>query len=62
MRFCVNCGIPQGDAIRSATTVPARQAGASHLVGSLAPGHLADLLIVRDDLVVEKVFVGGQAV
>lgn len=62
VRFCVNCGIPQGDAIRSATTVPARQAGASHLVGSLAPGHLADLLIVRDDLVVEKVFVGGQAV
>lgn len=62
VRFCVSCGVPQREAIRSATRTPARQAGASHLVGSLSPGHLADLLIAGEDLMVKRVFVGGEEI
>lgn len=62
VRFCVSFGISQREAILSATRTPARQAGVAHLVGSLSPGHLADLLIASDDLAIKQVFVGGRAV
>lgn len=43
---------------------PARAAGIGHLIGSIQPGLLADLIVVRrmPDPVVQQVFVGGKPV
>ena len=41
------CGFEPYEAIRSATSVAARAIGVADHVGSLEPGKLADLLVVR---------------
>lgn len=50
LREAVAAGVPIDDALRSATVVPARVLGLSREVGSLAPGALADLLVLDRDL------------
>jgi alpha-D-ribose 1-methylphosphonate 5-triphosphate diphosphatase len=43
---------------------PARAVGLDHLIGSIQPGRIADLIVVRrmPDPVVQQVFVGGRPV
>ena len=51
---------PLVEVIRMATLTPARIAGWDQDLGSIAPGKLADLLILDRDLQVQSVFLGGR--
>jgi imidazolonepropionase-like amidohydrolase len=42
----VQAGVPPIDAIRAATSVPARMMGLDHDTGAIAPGFRADLIVV----------------
>jgi N-acetylglucosamine-6-phosphate deacetylase len=53
-------GVPLGDALHAASTVPARVIGGSG-VGTLEPGAPADVVVLDDNLNVERVLVGGEA-
>ncbi|WP_322760763.1 adenine deaminase C-terminal domain-containing protein [Frankia sp. Cr2] len=48
VRRTVGAGVEPMTAIRMATLDPARRYGLDHLLGSLAPAHLADIQIVSD--------------
>ncbi|GAA1763730.1 N-acetylglucosamine-6-phosphate deacetylase [Kocuria aegyptia] len=50
LRRTVAAGVPLGDALRSATVVPARVLGLTGEAGGLTVGALADLLVVGEDL------------
>jgi N-acetylglucosamine-6-phosphate deacetylase len=52
-------GVPLSDALAAASTVPAGVLGLPD-VGRLAPGSVADVVVVDDNLQVERVVVGGQ--
>ena len=45
-----------------ASLTPAERAGVSDLVGSFAPGKVADVLILGRHLEVEEVYLGGERV
>ncbi|MBO9539243.1 N-acetylglucosamine-6-phosphate deacetylase [bacterium] len=53
--------VPLHEAIAMASDVPARSLGLSHL-GRVAPGYLADLVLLSHDLDVRATFVGGRLV
>ncbi|MFG2006292.1 N-acetylglucosamine-6-phosphate deacetylase [Spirillospora sp. NPDC048911] len=53
-------GLPIEDAARSASLIPARALGLDDRVGSLAPGKQADLVVLGDDLEIEKVMKDGR--
>jgi N-acetylglucosamine-6-phosphate deacetylase len=55
-------GIPLEVVIRMATLTPARIAGVDDVVGSLAPGKRADLVILDRDLAVRQVYADGGRV
>lgn len=63
VRKAIHCGVPPVDAIRAATLTAAQCYGLSQL-GAVAPGHLADLLVLSDlsEFTVEQVYVGGRLV
>ena len=48
VRSAVKMGVPLGQAIRSASTNPARAIGIEHDYGSLEPGKLANVLLLDD--------------
>jgi len=52
-------GVPLGDALAAGSTVPAGVLGALD-VGRLAPGVAADIVVVDDNLQIERVLLGGQ--
>jgi N-acetylglucosamine-6-phosphate deacetylase len=52
-------GIPFSQAVAAATTVPARVLGAPDL-GRLDVGLPADLVVLDDNLEIERVCVGGE--
>ena len=52
-------GVPLGDALAAASTVPAGVLGLTD-AGILAPGAPADIVVVDDELQIERVLVGGQ--
>jgi N-acetylglucosamine-6-phosphate deacetylase len=52
-------GVPLGDALAAASTVPAGVLGLPE-IASLAPGAVADVVVVDDNLQIERVVVGGQ--
>jgi N-acetylglucosamine-6-phosphate deacetylase len=52
-------GVPLNDALAAASTVPAGVLGLAD-VGRLAPGAVADVIVVDDNLQIERVVVGGQ--
>ena len=59
------CNIPFEQALRSATLTPAEQVNVDSLVGSIAVGKRADMLLVRLDgnkINIEKVFVNGNLI
>jgi N-acetylglucosamine-6-phosphate deacetylase len=51
-------GVPLAEALDAATAVPARVVGAA--VGTLEPGAIADVVVVDDNLEIERVLVGGE--
>jgi N-acetylglucosamine-6-phosphate deacetylase len=53
-------GVPLVETIRMASLTPARIAGCDAQVGSIAPGKLADLIVLDRDLQVRRVFIGGR--
>jgi N-acetylglucosamine-6-phosphate deacetylase len=52
-------GIPLADVIQAASTVPARVIGASNL-GRLDVGLDADIVVLTDELEIDRVFAGGE--
>jgi len=53
-------GIPLGDALRMASTVPAKFLGLDHDIGALAPGMRADMVVLDDRLEVVTTIVDGE--
>ncbi len=52
-------GVPLADALRMATSTPARLVGVDHRLGRLAPGCIADLVHLGDDIALHGVWVGA---
>jgi N-acetylglucosamine-6-phosphate deacetylase len=52
-------GTPLPQVVRMASLTPARIAGWDDRIGSLVPGKLADVLVLDQELRVQRVFVGG---
>ena len=52
-------GVPLGDALGAASTVPARVLGLPD-AGRITPGAPADIVVVDDNLQIDRVLVGGQ--
>ncbi len=59
VRCAVGAGVPLADAVRAATTVPARVLGLAGELGALAPGLRADVLVTDGDLHPVRVLRGG---
>ncbi|QWT24721.1 N-acetylglucosamine-6-phosphate deacetylase [Subtercola sp. PAMC28395] len=57
-----SCGIGLAEAVRAVTATPATAVGRSGHLGRLAPGYLADAVILSESLVVERVLAGGRFV
>jgi N-acetylglucosamine-6-phosphate deacetylase len=53
-------GVPLADVVRMASLTPARIIGRDRELGSIAPGKLADLLVLDTDLQVRHVFLAGK--
>lgn len=63
LRRAVNVvGISIEDAVAAMTSVPASALRRSHDLGMLAPGYVADVLRLSDDLQVEVVFANGKLI
>ena len=61
VRYMVNeVGILQDDAIRMASLIPAKVLGLESEIGCLVPDAQADFLWMKNDLEIEKVWVGGR--
>lgn len=58
MRFGTSASLP--DVIRMASLTPAERVGMDHEIGSIAVGKRADILILSEDLTVERVFMNGE--
>lgn len=61
MRMAVSMGIPKESAIKAATINPARSIGIDTCVGSLEAGKMADVLVLDNDLNLQRVILGGRA-
>jgi N-acetylglucosamine-6-phosphate deacetylase len=53
-------GLPLADALRMATSTPARLLRLDNRIGRLAPGLRADLVHLSDDLDLAGVWIGGR--
>ncbi len=60
MRQAVAFGIPKSTAIKAATINPAKAIGVDDRHGALAPGYYADVLLVDEDLQVQKIILRGK--
>jgi N-acetylglucosamine-6-phosphate deacetylase len=59
-RVTTNTDVPLADAVAAASLTPARLLALDDEVGSLAAGKRADVLLVDDDLVLERVMLRGE--
>lgn len=62
MLNAIRFGIPEEEAIRSATILPAREIGAAQEIGSVEPGKLADFAVCGEDLSLRQVWIGGERI
>ena len=62
MRRAVGMGVPLGQAVRSASTNPARAIGIQHDYGSLEPGKLANIILLDEDLNINTLILRGQII
>ena len=60
LRSCVATGIPLADAIQALTNTPAAAIGRGADLGSLAPGFVADAVLLTAGLDVRRVWVAGD--
>lgn len=60
MQNAIAFGIPAEAAVRAATYNPARAIGALDLVGSIAPGKLADFVICDKNFQAKEIYIGGK--
>lgn len=60
MTTAVRCGIPLESAVKAATINPARSIGVDDKYGSIAPGKLANLVILNKDLSINRVIYKGK--
>jgi N-acetylglucosamine-6-phosphate deacetylase len=59
--FAHSTGVPLVEAVRMASLTPARIAGWDHVLGSIALGKQADLLVLSKELSVCQVFLCGKS-
>jgi len=62
LQVAVAAGIPLPDAVTAATATPARVLGIDDRAGSIAPGYVADLVVLDDDQMVVAVITDGRLV
>ena len=62
MRNAIRFGIPEEEAIRAATILPAREIGAGEEIGSVEAGKYADFVVCGEDLSLRSVWLGGQRI
>ena len=62
MVTAMSFGVPEEDAILSATLTPARVLGIDHETGSIAIGKRADLVICSEDYQIQEVYIDGVKV
>ncbi len=62
MLNAVRFGIPEEDAIRAATILPAREAAADQETGSIEAGKLADFVVCTEELALLRVYIGGKRI
>ncbi len=62
MRNAIAFGIPEEEAVRSATWNPAKAVGALDRIGSIETGKMADFLICTPDYSSKRVFLNGREV
>lgn len=60
LRSAVKMGVPLGEAVRAASTNPARAIGIAHEYGSLEAGKLANVVLLDDALNVHSIVLRGQ--
>ena len=60
--FLRRTGVALAETVRMASLTPARIAGRDHDLGSIAPGKLADLLVLDRDLNIRQVYLAGQKI
>ncbi len=58
----IRFGISEEEAVRAASANPARAIGADGLVGSIAPGKVADFLVCSADYSTRRVFLAGKEI
>lgn len=60
MRKAYEFGIPLENAVKCASLNPAKAIKEDHIRGSLKVGKIADVVVLNDDLSVEKVYINGK--
>ena len=60
MLRAIRFGIPEHEAIRASSIVPARVIGADKEIGSIESGKLADFIVCGENLELKQVFLGGK--
>lgn len=60
VKNAIRFGVPKEQAVLSATLIPAQAVRADSLVGSIAIGKMADLLVVNPDFELEQVYKDGK--
>jgi N-acetylglucosamine-6-phosphate deacetylase len=60
LRYAVRFGVSLEDAVLSATHIAAKSIGLSDVVGSIAVGTSADMVLLNSDLTIKKVFIEGE--
>ena len=59
LRIAISMGIPIESAIKAATLNPARAIGIEKNYGSITPGKIAHLVILKKDLSIKDIFFSG---
>ena len=59
LKNTISWGIPEEEAIRAASSNPAKALGADDKIGSIATGKYADFIITNADYSEKRVFIGG---
>lgn len=59
LRFAVDAGVPLDRAVHALTAAPARAIGRAHDLGALAPGFVADAVLLTSALEARSVWVAG---
>ena len=62
LKNVISFGIPEEQAVRAATIIPAREIGREKELGSIEPGKLADFVVCDDAWNIHAVYIGGEKI